>query len=372
VQVNRETALTCAAVWRAVALLARDVAKLPMLVYRRLDQGGKNRDPQHPAWALLKRKSNPDNTAYVFRQALMCHALIYGNGYAWIWRDGAGRPTAMWPLDPISTEPVVQQIGGLRYRTLLDGTWFNIPAEDMLHIRGIGSAGLGWSLIGKARELLGGYLAAAGYGAVFFKNNARPHVMIEHPAQMSEPAQKRFLTSWNAMYAGVNNAHKTAILEEGMKASILQITAKDAQMQEFMQFAVRQVANFFCVPPHKVGDVTTRTFSSLEQENQSYLDESLDPWLRTWEAECDAKLLAEAEQRSESHSCEFVREALVRANLAERYTAYNTALQGGWMSRDEIRARENLGPIPDGQGQKFFKPLNMGETDANAEPVGTT
>lgn len=364
VSVNRETALTCAAVWRAVALLSRDVSKLPLLVYRRLPEGGKERDTRHPAWPLLKRKTNDEDTAQVFRQAMMCHALIYGNAYAQIVRGGDGSPQAIWPLETINTEPIYAASGRLLYRTLIAGAWKIMLPENVLHVRGIGGPAMGWSMISRARELLGGYLAAAGYGSVFFANNAQPHVLITHPNQLSEPAQKRFLTGWNAMHAGVNNAHKTAILEEGMQATVLQITARDAQMQEFLQFAIRQVANFFCVPPHKVGDVTTRTFASLEQENQSYLDESLDPWLVTWEAECDDKLLTEDQKAAESHNCEFLRQALVRANLSERYTAYNTALQGGWLSRDEIRARENLNPIPDGQGKLFYKPLNMAETGA--------
>jgi len=72
------------------------------------------------------------------------------------------------------------------------------------------------------------------------------------------------------------------------------------------------------LPPHKLGDSSRTAYNSLEQENQSYLDEALDGWFVTWESECFIKLLTEDQKRTDSHVVEFVREALLRADLTSR------------------------------------------------------
>jgi hypothetical protein len=142
-----------------------------------------------------------------------------------------------------------------------------------------------------------------------------------------------------------------------MKANPLAINAKDAQLIEARTFEIRDVANILGVPPHKLGDTTRTAYASLEQENWSYLSEALDGWLSQIEDECTEKLLSTDEQESESHTIEFMRQAIVRIDMKSRFEAYNVARNGGWMSANDIRNKENENEIEG--GDEYWRPQNM-------------
>jgi HK97 family phage portal protein len=352
VRVNRKVALTYSAVWRAVNLIATSVAKLPLHIYRRTGSG-KERDTRHPSYSYLRRAPNSALKAYDFKCALQAHALLHGNGYAYIDRDAAGRCTGLYPLDSVSTYPV-RENGRLWYVTDRAGTMARHYPDNILHIRGMSFDGLvGYPVIEAAAEAIGHGVGMRRHGAVFFRNGAKPLVVLEHPGKLSEQARANLRSGWERMHTGVENAHRTAILEEGLKAHALSISARDAQLIESRQFEVREIANFFGVPPHKLGDSARTAYNSLEQENQSFLDDCLDAWLVQWEEECATKLLSEEEKERDSHIVEFTREALVRANLDAQGRFYAVALDKGFMNRDEVRAKLNLNPIPDGHGAKY-------------------
>jgi HK97 family phage portal protein len=159
-----------------------------------------------------------------------------------------------------------------------------------------------------------------------------------------------------------------------LKASRLAFSAEDQQLIETRQFTVRDVANFIGVPPHKLGDTGRTAYASLEQENQSYLDDALDYWLCVWEAQCWDKLLTEEEKAADSHVVEFLRLALMRADMATRANYYRTALGGrGWMTPNEVRGRENLNPSDSADADEILTPLNMGQggdqNDPSPEPA---
>lgn len=368
VRVNHDNALTYSPFWRGVNLISKDVGKIPVDVYRKVGKG-KERDVEHPAYYLVKRKPNSEMTSYQFRLVQQSRILRLGNSYAYIFRGLKGEPTELLPLDPQQTEPVMEN-GVLLYVTKVKGEWRKIPARDMLHVKGLGDGFKGVSVVQYARESLGLGLAAERYGSTFFRNSARPSVVIEHPGKLTEDSLKHLKESWAAMHSGLDNQHRTAILEEGMKLNPFGLSNEDAQFLQTKQQNVRDIANFLGLPPHKLGDPTRTSFASLEQENQSYIDDGLDSWFCNWEAELWDKLLTEEEKENDTHIIEFNRNALARANMEARSSFYSSALQNGWMNRDEVRARENMNPIPGGEGEKFFEPKNMdltGEEDEDDE-----
>jgi HK97 family phage portal protein len=367
VNVNRETALTYAAWWRGVNLISRDVAKVPAFVYRR-GKIGKKHDYDHPAYYLLRRQPNREMTPFHFKQMMQSHVLAEGNGYAYIDRAGDGTPLELVPLQPTRTYPV-RSNGVMSYITeLKTGEPRKIAPEDMLHIKGLSFDGLvGYNVITKARESLGLGMAFDTFGSVVFRNGTSAGVVLKHPGRLSPEAKENLRESWERMHAGLENAHKTAILEEGMAADKLGLSPKDAQLLDERMFQKEEIALWFGLPPHKLGANITTSYGSLEQENQDYLDSALDPWLVNWEEELDAKLLTERQKQRDTHTIEFHRKSLIRANMSERGAYYNLGLQGGWLNRDEVRAEEGYNPIPDGEGRKFFVPLNMGPQGGGAE-----
>jgi len=371
--VNLSTSLQYSPVWRATNLISRDVAKLPVLIYKRVGEG-KERATDHPAYRLLRRKPNAEMTSFVFRQTMMGHVLLEGNAYAYITRDGAGRPIELIPLMPNETYPV-RENGRLWYVTSVGGSLRKLDASSVLHFKGLGYDGLcGYSVIQVAKQSLGLGMAVSKFGRILFKNNARPSVVLEHPGKLEQSAVQELRQSWERMHQGLDNAHRTAILTNGMKAHILSFNAEDSQFLQTRQFEIREVANWFGVPPHKLGDTTRTAFASLEQENQAYLDEALDGWLVVIEEETYEKLLSEEEKDGDTHVIEFMRQALVRADMTTRFAAYATAINNRFMSPNEARSRENLNPY-DG-GDEFLVPLNVGgpvagdDTEEEEPPEG--
>lgn len=372
VRVTRKRALGYSAVWRAVNLIAGDVGRLPVFVLKR-DGAGKAPDKTHPAYRLLRRKPNPNMTAFTFRQTLQAHALTEGNGYAYVVREGS-RPVELMLLDPDRTDPV--KVGGeLWYVTHVPTGKQNrfetvrLPATDVIHIKGLGYDGLtGYPVLKLLRDTLGKAIAARDYGSRYFKNSARPDAVIEVPQSMKEAAVDNIRSSWERIHQGIGNAHKMGILREGAKLVQYNSNARDAQLIENLEFDAREVANVFGVPAHKVGDPTKVAYNSLESENQSYHDDTLDRWLICHEEEYADKLLSEEEKANDSHSIEFARQELLRTNLTARGNYYSQAVMGGWLARDEVRGFENLNPIPGGKGGEFTLPVNVQPLASAAKP----
>jgi len=303
VRVNRTTALTDSAWFRGVNLVASTVAKLPLFIYERTERD-RVRAKDHPAYRMLRWKPNREMIAFDFWRTIVGHKLTDGGGYAFIDRDRRGVPRELLLLLPDTIYPV--RVNGRLWYYLdmqgRDGRMITrlLDPSNVLHLKGWGFDGLeGYSVLDKAREQLGLGLGAREHGTRFFSNAAAGKMVLEHPATMSEAAQKRFIQSYNRRWAGLKNAHKTIVLEEGMKAKPMSVNAKDAQLIELLNQHVRQVANFIGVPPHKLGDAERVSYNSLEQENQSFLDDSIDHHLVGAEQELRDKLLTEDEKDEE-------------------------------------------------------------------------
>lgn len=387
--VTPRSALSCSEFWRGINLISRDVAKTPLLVYKRTGDNARERDRTHPAYRLLRRKPNRYTKAFDFKQTLQSHVLMAGNGYAYVFRNGAGDAVDLLQLNPYATYPV-RQGGELFYVTHVGATNVmvdeegkasgpvgeprRLKAEDVLHIKGLGFDGLvGYDVITFARESLGLALGLRKYSSVFFRNGAHLGVVLEHPHALRQEAADMLRRSWETMHTGLENAHKTAILEEGMKAHVLSLDARKAQLMEVRQFEARAIANFIGIPPYLLGDDNQQAYASLEQRSQDYLDQSIDPWYCQWEEECTDKLLTEEQKENESHFIEFLREALVRVDYKTQREGLALEVNNGLANVDEARAILNRPPLPGGTGAKFRMPSNhqlIGESEEPApEPV---
>lgn len=276
--VGRRLALQLGAIWRGVNLISNDVAKLPLHLYERTADDERVRVMSEPAAARIV-EPNRYMTAFTFRRFVQFNAMTAGNGYAWINRDNGGRPLELLPIDG---ERVDVELNGFepRYVIVLEGFEEAVSFENMIHISGIGyQLHQGASMISFGAEEIGLAAAAREHSSSFFANDATPRMVLEHPDQLSDNAKKALRAAWEKTYGGSRNAFKTAILEEGMKVHTMSATAKDSELNATRLHETRELANFIGVPPHLLGDPNRTSFASLEQENQSYLDRSLDPWL---------------------------------------------------------------------------------------------
>jgi HK97 family phage portal protein len=355
VPVTDESAMTYSAVFSAIRLLAWSTAMLPLLVYRRQGRG-KERATDHPLYPLLHSEANAEMTAFEFRSTLMSHAVGTGNGYAEIEWSNAGVPLALWPLNPRRMTPERVK-GELRYLYQLpDGTTANLPSWRVHHIRGLSSNGvIGYSPVRLAMQAIGLGLATEEFGSRFFGNGARPGMIIRHPGELSDAAYDRLRSSWNAEHEGLSNSHRVKILEEGMEIETVGVPPEEAQFLETRKFQVTEIARWFNVPPHMIADMSGATFSNIEEQGVGFVTYSLGPWLTNSEQALSRDLLMPAEKQT--LLIEHLVDGLLRGRTSERYQAYQLGLQGGWMSPNEVRERENMNPY-DG-GDTYLLPMNM-------------
>ena len=360
ITVSEDNALQLSAVYACVRVLSETLASLPLPVYRRLRPRGKERAVDHYLYRILHDRPNPDMSSVTFRETLQSHVALWGNAYAEIEPDQAGRPIALWPLMPDRTWPV-RKDKVLRYITRVgqEGQEVTLPAERVLHIPGLGFDGLrGYSPSALHRQAVGLGLAGEEFGARFFGSGARPSGVLEFEGKFpDQQAREAFREQFAQVQQGLGNAHRTAVLEAGMKWHQTSIPPDDAQFLETRQFQVREIARIFRVPPHLIGDLENATFSNIEHQGLEFVVYTLRPWLVKWEQAMNQSLLSVPEQREVF--AEFAVEGLLRGDIQARYTAYAVGRQNGWLSADDVRDLENMNPLPDGQGAIYMVPLNM-------------
>lgn len=358
--VNERTAMQTTAVYACVRILSEAVAGLPLHIYRYRADGGKERIPMHPLYHLLHDEPNPEMTSFVFRETLMSHLLLWGNAYAQVVRNGRGQAVALYPLLPSKMDVSRAANGELLYTYYRDtdetglnpkGGYITLRRDEVLHIPGLGFDGLiGYSPIAMAKNAIGMSLATEEYGASFFANGANPGGVLEHPGVIKDIG--RVKESWNSAYQGNGNAHKIAVLEEGMKFQAIGIPPEQAQFLETRKFQINEIARIYRVPPHMVGDLEKSSFSNIEQQSLEFVKYTLDPWVVRWEQSLQQSLILPSEKPS--LFIRFNLDGLLRGDYQSRMNGYAVGRQNGWMSANDIRELEDMNRIPAGEGGDLY------------------
>ena len=338
--VNERTAMQTSAVYACVRILAESVAGLPLHVYERTANGSKSTKPSHPLYRLLHDEPNREMTSFVFRETLMSHLLLWGNAYAQIIRDGRGFPIALYPLLPDRMAVDRNESGELVYTYQSDKGQVKLRRENILHIPGLGFDGLiGYSPIAMAKNAVGLALATEDYGATFFANGANPGGVLEHPGVIKPEQADRLRESWQSQFGGAN-AHKVAVLEEGLKFHQMSIPPEQAQFLETRKFQINEIARIFRVPPHMVGDLEKSSFSNIEQQSLEFVKYTLDPWVVRWEQSLQQALILPSEKTT--IFIKFNLDGLLRGDYQSRMQGYSTGIQNGFMSVNDVRGLEDM------------------------------
>ena len=358
-RVNERSAMQMTAVYSCVRILSEAVAGLPLHLYQYTDKGSKEKAVDNPLYFLLHDEPNTEMTSFVFRETLMTHLLLWGNAYSQIIRNGKGETVGLYPLMPDRMTVGRDEKGRLYYeymvssddaKTLKDGT-VRLSPYDVLHIPGLGFDGLvGYSPIAMAKNAIGLAIAAEEYGSKFYANGATPSGILEYPGTVKEPDKVR--ESWNAGFGGSSNAHKIAVLEEGMKYTPISISPNEAQFLETRKFQINEIARIFRVPPHMVGDLEKSSFSNIEQQSLEFVKYTLEPWLVRWEQAMQRALIPQDDKSK--YFIKFNVDGLLRGDYQSRMQGYATARQNGWMSANDIRELENLDRIPAEDGGDLY------------------
>ena len=357
-QVDEKSAMQIATVYACVRLLAESVAQLPLHLFRVTGDDGQEKATDHPLYKILFREPNPEMSSFSYWEAVMTHLLLWGNSYSQIVRDGKNTVLGLYPLLPENVEIDRTDKGELYY--IYHAYTDEVPGEnnkdvifrrdEVMHIPGLSFNGLvGFSPIAMMKNSLGTTMAVEKYGSAFFKNGAQPAGVLEHPGVLKDPQKIR--DNWVNAYGGPGNAHKVAVLEEGMQYKPISLPPEDSQFLSTREFGVEEICRIFRVPPHMVQDLKRATFSNIEHQSIDFVVHTLDPWLVRIEKAIVKDLLLEEEK--DLFFPKFNVDGLLRGDYKSRMDGYSVGISTGIISPNEARRKENMPPLPDEEGGNF-------------------
>jgi HK97 family phage portal protein len=354
------TALQAAAVYGCTKCISEDIAGLDAMVRQRVPGGGFKFDLTHPLTELF---ANPNRwqSRFEFWAYVLTSYCLRGNSFIVISRDYDGRPIELIPVNPDRVTVQISPKGYLWYRVNSRQVGYGVlvPPDDMMHLKNISLDGyVGLSPIACAQDVVGLALATQQHGSILFRQGGQVGAVATFPGKLGKEATDNIAESWRQTHSGVQNAHKLVVLEEGGKLEKIGMTNEDAQFLATREFQVVDICSrIYRVPPHKLGVLGRATYANIEQMQQQYIDDGLFPITRRLEDLCNAQLLFADERRLYSVAWDYT--SMLRGDQLTRYQAYQVGLLNGFLSRNEVRQRENLNPIEG--GDEYRVPLNTGD-----------
>ncbi len=364
VQVTAAVAMTYIPFFAGIRLISEDLGSLPFGVYRDRPDGGKEKRTDHPLHSVLHDQANPYMTAMSWREVIQAHCLTWGNGYSEIEYATDGSVMWLWPLRPDRMSVHLDTATGrpfYRYM-LLNGETKDLPWRKVHHVHGLGYDGLvGYSIIATARRAIGMAVAGEKFASGYMKRGNVPPAVLKAARSYTPEALENIRASWDEL----DHRNRVAILEEGLDFQVVGLPPKDVQFIESANHLRSLMATLLRLPPHMLSDVTRSTSwgTGIEQQDIGYVKHTLRPWLVRHEQEAKARLLV----GDTDHYVRFTLDALLRADSKTRWQNYASGLDRGVLKIDEVRAWEELDPLPNGEGARNFVPLNMAPLDQVGE-----
>jgi HK97 family phage portal protein len=349
VHVDALTALRVPAVQQGVKLISESIATLDACLHRE-GEGGRETvaAPDHPVARVLERP-NPWTGETEFKAALIRDMLLWGNGLALVSRV-RGEVRELHRIDPRSCSIIVDQLTGEpRYSVALqEGGVREFSFHDVIHLRNVtidGARGLG--LVNLGAEAIGLANVLEQHAAALFARGARPGGALEIAGKLTTETMTRLRDSFSNIYAGTHNSGRTAILEQGVKFTPLQLASTDSQFLENRKFQVLEVARLLNMPAVLLNDLEHATLSNAEHLAQQFLGHTIAPILELFEDALERTLLTD-EELDAGFAIEFDTTNFVRADLDKRFAALKTGIESGVLTLNEARDREGLPPVEGG------------------------
>ncbi|MGO0223620.1 phage portal protein [Escherichia coli] len=343
--VTADKAIQLSAVWACVRLLSESISTLPLKIYVRQPDGSRKAATDHPAYSILCRRPNSEMTPSRFMLMVVASICLRGNAFVEKLFIG-NKLVSLVPLMPQNMVVKRLDTGRLEYTYTEDGKKRVIPEKNLMHIRGFGLDGVcGMMPMMTGRDVIGAAMAVEESAAKIFENGLQSSGFLSADVALDKDQRER-LRGYMQAFTGSKNAGKIMVLEGGLKYQNVTMNPEAAQMLESRSFSIEEICRWFRVPPFMVGHTSKQSSwaSSLEGMNLQFLTHTLRPLLVNIEQEIGRCLL----DSDDEVFAEFSVEGLLRADSAGRAAYYTSALQNGWMSRNDVRRLENMPPIEGG------------------------
>lgn len=336
--------------------ISEDIAKLPIVMSRPRKGGGREAITEHPVLDLVNISPNPSMTAMSFWETVVSHPLGFHGGFAEIVQDGLGNPVQLWPLPPSSVEVDLAKDGSVQFIVRTDTTTSTLAANETFHIHGLGINGvMQWILHQVGATSFGKAIATQEFSAAFFGNGATPTGILEAPVGMKKEAIQNLIKSFRLRHSGQGNQHKTALLTDGVQYKPISTDPDKSQLIEALHFSVEEVARWYRMPPNKIQHLLRSTYSNIEQENKSYVIDTLQPWSVRVCQEIRRKLLPRNPEILVEHDFSM----LLEADVAAKTEALFKEFQMGMHSINDLLIYAGRTPSDDPNCEERFVLANI-------------
>jgi HK97 family phage portal protein len=369
--VTLNSAVGLEAVGECIRLVSMTQGMVPLCVYEG-DRPEISKARESWQWYRLHEQPNDDQSAFDFLQDV--GTSIETDGNAWIWKAVVRRPVRepddiqLFVMDP-SQVRTIREDGVKRFKVREGGTETTYGKREILHVRGW-TPFLGLtdapSPVALHRDVVGTALDRRQYEAAFFQNGAQFSIAIVVPGPLTDADAREISDTFVAQHTGPN-AYRPAVISDGGDIKTFSLSPKDAQYIEQKQFNIEETARIFHIT----------TLGMLKPGNSSTSDDflrfmSVDMAPRLRRVEMAFRGDQDLFPRGSNLFCEFLDDAVLRPDIQKRYDAYRLATQGGWITGNEIREKENLPYHPQGEGLQETPvggaPNPSGQQPASGEP----
>ena len=342
--VSPETAVRIGDVYRAVQVYQTAVTQLSLDVER---AGQKMTETP----ALVRRPSvDPETHRSAFLAETVAALRLHGNAY-WLKEYGSeGTVINLTPLDPNLVRPHRHETTKRRLFSY-DGRE-DYTTREIQHLKLMRRSGQAYGLgpIQAARVELSGAIDVRDYGGAFYKNNDVPSGVLSTDSQLTPDQLAKYKKAWEETHDG-----KIRVIGSGLKYAPILLKPSDAQWVEASKMTTAQIARLFGVPASLMlasieGD--TQTYANIEQAWIEFVRFSLMTDLREIEEAFTACL-------PRGQVARFNLETLLRSDTKTRYEAHQIGLNAGFLTVAEVRAIENLPPLPAGTTATVKEPTNV-------------
>ncbi len=358
VRINPKTALAISTVYACVRIISSTLAMLPLVVYQRQSDGGKERAPNHPVFDLLHTQPNVRQSSFQFREMMMGHVLLRGNAYAQIVPGPRGPFDQLVPLNPDRVTPRLVEDGTIHYEYRRpDGRAEDFLQDEIFHLANLSDDGVvGLSTLTLARSSFGLAKAAEDYGSRFFSEDQTPAGLLKMQGKLSPEARIRLKEDWKQHRGG----HSTAVLEEGLEFQAMGMTNEDSQFLETRMLQVEEIASVFGVPLSLLQhtEKSTSWGTGITQLTLGFVIFTMQPWFTRWEQEIQKDLILDPDR----FFAEFIVEGLLKGDPETRSKFYQIMIRTGIYTRNEVRILENKNPLPG-----LDEPLDPAQTNQSGQ-----
>ena len=368
-RVTPELAMKTSAYMACARVVAETVASMPLHIYRRTSDTENERARNLPLYNVLARRPNRWQTRYEWVEQMCLHLGFYGSAYNLKVPGEFGSVSELHPLHPsgMKVEQADDKSLTYLYRDPKNGRQVVYRDDQIMHVRWLSFDGvngavpveIGKDAIGLARSL-------EQYASTFYRNNAQPGVLLHTDQALPREVREQLREQWESVHRGPSKAGRTAILSNGLKADTISATNQESQLAELWMQALLAVCRLWRMPPHMVQELGRATWGNLASEMVSFEKFTIAPWLRRIEGAIERDILPAV---GPEYYAEFLVEGLLRSDITTRYQAYEIALRNRWMTVDEVRQKENLGPLPPSEVLPQSQPV--AETPPAQEPPAT-